>query len=187
MKTSLRAIGVELKCGIRSQWDIANSSSLQRELETLLSLNINQQKQHQKPSRKCKCQLTKPNQTKPFIFQLIVGFKHAKCLRSQALCIAFRTLVCPSDASTSIANFQLIVDLVLNPNREGVEYIWTISCNKLRWLIGEYIFSLKYEGAHNLLQPILKYPGWFLPLPESLQPVSTLNPSRLSSLTSSLS
>ena len=70
MKTSLRAIGVELKCGIRSQWDIANSSSLQRELETLLSLNINQQKQHQKPSRKCKCQLTKPNQTKPFIFSV---------------------------------------------------------------------------------------------------------------------
>jgi hypothetical protein len=34
-------------------------------------------------------------------------------------------------ALTFIANFHLIIDLFLNTNSEGVEYIRTISCNKL--------------------------------------------------------
>jgi hypothetical protein len=50
-------------------------------------------------------------------------------------------------ASTSIADFQLIVDLFLNPYLEGVEYIRTIICNKLWELIVEYFYSSIYEQA----------------------------------------
>jgi hypothetical protein len=71
------------------------------------------------------------------------------------LCIAFGTLMFPSIALTSIINFQFIVDLFLNQYWEGVEYIRNISCNKLRRLIVEYIFSTNSEGeryAPNTLQ-----------------------------------
>ena len=64
-------------------------------------------------------------------------------------------LTFPSVASTSIIDFQLIVDLFLNPYLEGVEYIRNISCNKLRQLIVEYILSTNSEGerfAPNTLQ-----------------------------------
>jgi hypothetical protein len=50
-------------------------------------------------------------------------------------------------ASTSIADFQLIVYLFLNPYLEGVEYIRTIICNKLWELIVEYFYSSIYEQA----------------------------------------
>jgi len=53
----------------------------------------------------------------------------------------------PSVASTSIVNFQLIVDLLLNPYLEGVEYIQTISCNKLREMIIKYFCSSNSEQA----------------------------------------
>jgi hypothetical protein len=53
----------------------------------------------------------------------------AKSLRSRALYVAFGMLTFPSVALTSIVNFQLIVDLFLNPYLEGVEYIRNISCN----------------------------------------------------------
>jgi hypothetical protein len=49
---------------------------------------------------------------------------------------AFKFIV----ALTSIADFQLIVDLFLNPHREGVEYFRNISSNKIRLLIVEHIF-----------------------------------------------
>ena len=44
-------------------------------------------------------------------------------------------------ASTSIADFQLIVNLFLNPYRKGVEYVQKISSNKIQRLIVEHIFS----------------------------------------------
>jgi hypothetical protein len=44
-------------------------------------------------------------------------------------------------ASTSIADFQLIVDLFLNPYREGFEFFRNISSNKIQRLILEHIFS----------------------------------------------
>ena len=62
----------------------------------------------------------------------IFQWARAKSLRSQASYIAFGILTFPSIASTSIVDFQLIVDLFLNPYLEGVEYIRNISCNKVR-------------------------------------------------------
>ena len=92
---------------------------------------------------------------------------HAKCLSHEAGCVSLLAarvkslksneahMITPSlsikfiGASTSIADFQLIVDLFLNPHREGVEYFCNVSCNKLRRLIVEYIFIVEFSQQHQ--------------------------------------
>ena len=44
---------------------------------------------------------------------------------------------------------RLIVDLFSNPYWEEVEYIQSISCNKLWMLIIEYIFIAKFSQQHQ--------------------------------------
>jgi hypothetical protein len=64
----------------------------------------------------------------------------------QTIFKAFKFIV----ASTSIADFQLIVDLFLNLYREGVEYFRNISSNKILWLIVEHIFLIvEFNQQHQ--------------------------------------
>ena len=109
--SSFHAIGVELKCGVHSHWDIANSSS--KQVGNIAFTQHQSAKSALKAIAEVQASANKTKPNKPFIFQLIVGFKHAKCLRSQALCIVFRRLACPSVASTNMIKANLDVGNLL--------------------------------------------------------------------------
>ena len=67
-------------------------------------------------------------------------------------------------ASTFIAHFQLIVNLFLNPYREGVEYVQNISSSKICWLIVEHIFLIvEFNQQHqSTLRQDLVYAWLFI-------------------------